>query len=272
MRVQRSRAEILHKASFGSVLQVGRVVRDVRSPLYELSVFLGLREFEENHELRLRSGYRIELRSLVDFRQSFWDCWVRDPYEVRRTDRVIIDAGANIGCFSIYAAAKAPHARIYALEPSRSNYESLEANVRASELETRISTKPFGVAGETGALELDTGRPGPYHTSFRAESPIRERIQVRSLGDALAETVGMQEEVDVFKMDCEGAEMDCLLRADSASLRRIRRIALEYHEWAGFAFSDLQGMLEREGFRLTKRSHNTALETGTSLFERPGKR
>jgi FkbM family methyltransferase len=267
MRVQRSRAD-LRKASFTSVSQVGRLFRDVCSPLYELSVFLGLREFDENHEIRLRSGFRINLRSLVDFHQTFWDCWVRDPYEVRRTDRVIIDAGANIGCFSIYAASKAPHARIYALEPSRSNYACLEANVLANELETRISAKQIGVAGETGTLELDTGRPGPYHTSFRPESPTRERIEVRSLGDALAETVGVHKEVDVLKMDCEGAEMDCLLGADSGSLRRIGRIALEYHEWAGFDFADVQAMLEAAGFRLTKRSNNAALQTGTSLFVR----
>ena len=256
------------KASFASVLQVGRLIRDVRSPLYELSVFLGLREFEENHQVRLRTGFRIQLWSLTDFRQAFWDCWVRAPYRVRATDRVIIDAGANIGCFSIYAASKAPHARIYALEPSRSNYMRLEENVRTNMLEARIFPQPVGVAGRTGTPELNTEHASPYHSVFLPGGGKSERIEVRSLADTLAETVGPRGNVDVLKMDCEGAEMDCLLRADAASLRRIGRIAVEYHEWAGFDFAEIQAKLQGTGLGLASRSHNAADRTGTSRFQR----
>lgn len=268
MKIERSLSEVARKLSFGSVRQVGRLFRDVRSPVHELAVFLGIREFEENHQVCLRCGYRIPLSSLTDFRQAFWDCWVRDPYHVRATDRVIVDAGANIGCFSIYAASKAPRARIYALEPSRSNYAKLVKNVRMNRLETRICIEPFGVAGQTGVLELNTEQASPYHSAFLPGGRNSERIEVRSLADALAALLDVQDEVDLLKMDCEGGEMDCLLNADSSSLRRIGRIAIEYHEWAGFDFAEMRLKLDGAGFRLADRHHQPLHPTGTAVFVR----
>ena len=114
MRIQRTPSEILSKVSRESVIQMGRLFRDVKSPINELLVFLGVRDFEANRLIHLRSGHKIRLSSLVDLHRAFWDCWIREPYPVRKTDRIIIDAGANIGCFSIYAAVKAPRATIYA--------------------------------------------------------------------------------------------------------------------------------------------------------------
>jgi FkbM family methyltransferase len=193
---------------------------------------------------------------------------VRDPYHVRATDRVIVDAGANIGCFSIYAASKAPRARIYALEPSRSNYAKLVKNVRMNRLETRICIEPFGVAGQTGVLELNTEQASPYHSAFLPGGRNSERIEVRSLADALAALLDVQDEVDLLKMDCEGGEMDCLLNADSSSLRRIGRIAIEYHEWAGFDFAEMRLKLDGAGFRLADRHHQPLHPTGTAVFVR----
>lgn len=268
MKIERSLPEIARKLSFDSIRQVGRLVRDVRSPVHELAVFLGIREFEEDHQVCLRCGYRIPLSTVTDFRQAFWDCWVRDPYEVRATDRVIVDAGANIGCFSIYAASKAPRARIYALEPSRSNYARLVENVRMNRLETRIFTEPFGVAGQTGVLGLNTEQGSPYHSAFLPGGRDSESIEVRSLKDALDALVDTEDEVDLLKMDCEGGEMDCLLQADASSLGRVGRIAVEYHEWAGFDFDEMRLKLESAGFRLADRHHKPRHPTGTALFVR----
>jgi len=215
------------------------------------------------------------VRYIDDFRQSFWDCWVRDPYPVRPTDGLIVDAGANIGCFSIYAAARAPEANIVALEPSGANFARLERNVERNRLGDRIAVRQLGDAGATGELELDVGHGSPFHSSFLAQRGLRaektETIRVLSLADLLAllddeMPAAAPATIDLLKMDCEGAEMDCLLQADPASLARVRRLVVEYHEWAGFRFDDVRERLEAAGFTLAGHEHFECFQTGLAEF------
>lgn len=60
------------------------------------------------------------------------DVLVRKEYRLRlaRTPSTIVDAGANIGCASIFFAHEYPDARIIAIEPDTDNYEILAENVR----------------------------------------------------------------------------------------------------------------------------------------------
>lgn len=264
MRVQRSFAEILSKVRLKSLVQVLRLVRDVRDPWRELGLFIGLGSAADHRRIRLRNGYQIQIDSVEDFRQSFWDCWVRDPYRVLATDRLIVDAGANIGCFSIYAASRSRHGHIFAIEPSSQNFRRLEANIRLNRLSHRITALPVGVAGKTGTQELDISHASPYHSPYTEVGPRRETIRVLSLA-ALLQEIGSPDRLDLLKMDCEGAEMDCLLEASPEDLARIRRIAIEYHEWAGFSLGSLIGRLEASG--LIMRSHTRCEKDRTGVTE-----
>ena len=248
-------------------MQTLRLVRDVKQPLRELGLFLGISQAPNDRQIRLRNGYQIHINSVDDFRQSFWDCWVREPYRVLRWDEVIVDAGANIGCFSIYAVSKSVRGRVFALEPSSRNFRRLVDNIRLNRLDHRITAVPVGVAGHSGTQELDVSSASPYHTAY---SPCtegrsdRETIRLLSLSDLLRE-IGGPDRVDLLKMDCEGGEMDCLLEASSEDLARIRRIAVEYHEWAGFSFPSMVERLRTSGF--TMRSHVRCERDRTGLAE-----
>src|SRR5262245_16083620 len=228
-----------------SVVQTLRLVRDVEQPLRELGLFLGVARAPDHRRIRLRNGYQIHLDTVDEFRQSFWDCWVRDPYRVLASDQVIVDAGANIGCFSIYAVSKAPRGHVFALEPSSRNFQRLVDNIRLNGLDSRITALPVGVAGRSGSQELDVSHASPYHSVYTEVGPHRETIRVLSLAALLGE-IGSPDRVDLLKMDCEGGEMECLLEASPGDLARMRRIAVEYHEWAGFSFPALVAQLDRK--------------------------
>jgi FkbM family methyltransferase len=221
----------------------------------------------DRRRIRLRNGYEIAIESVDDFRQSFWDCWVRDPYRVRATDRVIIDAGANIGCFTLYATHRAQRSHVFAIEPSGQNFQRLEANIRLNGLGHRVTALPVGVAATTGTRELDVSHASPYHSPYTSVGPRRETIRVLSLA-ALLQAIGGPARVDLLKMDCEGAEMDCLLAAAPADLARIGRIALEYHEWAGFSLQALVERLDASGLRLRSHTRCEKDRTGVTEFVR----
>src|SRR5712672_2377965 len=74
--------------------------------------------------LRLRRGEPIALQELADLK-TFWQIFARRVYRVSASDRTIVDIGANIGLFALYAARQAPAARIFAVEPFPSTFERL---------------------------------------------------------------------------------------------------------------------------------------------------
>ena len=74
--------------------------------------------------------------------------------------------------------------------------------------------------------------------------------------------------VDLLKMDIEGSEFEVLLTAEIDTLRRIRRVELEYHERQGpESKKDIESRFEEAGFRKT---FDTGQEDayGLARFER----
>src|SRR5580765_7383609 len=78
--------------------------------------YLRLRELPLPYNLRLRTGQKLTLKERIDI-VVFWLVFLRRHYPVAASDRVIVDVGANIGLFTIYAARQLPDARIIAVEP-----------------------------------------------------------------------------------------------------------------------------------------------------------
>ena len=55
--------------------------------------------------------------NLSDVR-TFWVVWFAGTYPVEASDRLIIDAGANIGTFTLFALTQAPRCHVIAIEPA----------------------------------------------------------------------------------------------------------------------------------------------------------
>jgi hypothetical protein len=73
--------------------------------------------------ITLASG-PFEFREFSDV-PTFWQIFFRDVYTVRPDDRLIIDAGANIGAFTLYCLLRAPQAFVIAIEPANDSCERL---------------------------------------------------------------------------------------------------------------------------------------------------
>jgi FkbM family methyltransferase len=141
---------------------------------------------------------------------------------------VVVDAGAHVGLFSIRAALREPQVRVLAFEPTVENHACLVDNVASYGLESRIITQRCAVGGERGwvRLEAPTAR-SIDHRIVSADVDDAGAVPVVTLDDLVAAAGG---EVAFLKMDIEGAEHDAFARARQASLRALRRVALEYHD------------------------------------------
>jgi FkbM family methyltransferase len=171
----------------------------------------------------------VELTSLFD---EIWvdRCYAPEPFQLSPGD-VVIDIGAHVGVFTLWAAAHYPNRRIISLEPSPKSFEILRQNVLRNRLKG-VEVLQSACAGRAGTAVLHSRGAASMntlytrdvlHSSFRALDSVPvvtldeifERFQIKSTG--------------LLKLDCEGAEYEILLNASDVTLRGIRCIALEYH-------------------------------------------
>ena len=217
------------------------LVRGVRNWL----VLLKLRgQGGSETRLELRDGTQFVVRSLMD-------AWVvketnldRD-YEVHgatiQDGWIVVDIGAGLGDFTVFAAQRTPHGRVFAYEPAPDSVALLSKNLRLNGIKN-VDIFPYAVSSKNGELILDvSGGVAVQYRTVGDTSPEHGKITVRSV--ALADVLsGLPGGVcDFLKMDCEGAEYEMLLHLDEVSLKRIRRICLEYHEFVTpYSHTDLE--------------------------------
>ncbi len=123
-----------------------------------------------------------------------------------RAGDVFVDAGANIGYFSLVAASVVgPGGGVFAFEPDPDNYRLLEANIALNGMGdciTPVEAALSEAAGE-GRLYLSTDNLGD-HQVFAGDDE-RDSLSVGLLrgSDFLA---GKVRRIDLVKVDTQGAE------------------------------------------------------------------
>lgn len=199
------------------------------------------------------SGERVTL-SIVD--EIFFErAYSPEGFDIG-TDDVVLDIGANIGVFSVYAALRTRN-RVIAFEPFPTNYEFLCRNVRASSFQ-HVITNCVAVSDEVGTKELYLdGIHGEFHGGhklFQDDSPAHPKKLVEVPTTTLQEIMCEHEldRVDFMKMDCEGSEGAILRATPVEYLQRISKIVMEFHDnFSELGHEGIQALLEGAGFGTT---------------------
>ena len=146
---------------------------------------------------------------------------------VLKPGMTFLDAGANMGLYSIFAARRVGgEGRVIAIEPSNRESEILQRNVDLNGL-TNVHVLRRALSDCQSDVELSVAALGKsgHNTlgAFTYQTPLdhRERVQAEKLDDL----VGNQARLDVIKMDIEGAEM-AALRGATEILRRFKPVLL----------------------------------------------
>ena len=166
-----------------------------------------------------------------------------------------IDVGANIGAYSLFAAARAgASARILAVEPQPGIFERLVANIRLNDFHN-IKAIACAVADRAGDLTLfidarNSGESSVKIVAAGGAEPIR--VPAKTLLDIVREE-GFRH-LDAVKLDVEGAE-DIVLGpffADAPTSLHPRLLIVE--DGAGRWQIDLAALLAEHGYRLLART------------------
>ncbi|MFC9472710.1 FkbM family methyltransferase [Nocardia sp. NPDC056952] len=220
---------------------------------------------------------------------------------------VVIDAGANIGLFSLSIATKYVDATVYAFEPAPQAASVLRTNVRANS-SVNITVYEQGLSDKSRNATLtyyphNTGMSSIYgsddeeravlqsvvshqldgdlspegvelnsHAAEIVEAKLAKRLvncRLIRLSDFLIEHPGIR--IDLLKIDVQKSELDLLNGIDEDHWNRIDQIVAEVH--------DLDNRRERITSELTRRGFEVstsqdAMLTGTVMYflhaRRPG--
>ena len=215
-------------------------------------LFALIRPLQHPVLLVLRDGTQYRVRSLMD-------AWIIKETNIDRDYEKygvpiedgwnIVDIGAGLGDFAIFAARQAPRGHVYAYEPAPDSVVLLQQNLAINEL-SNVAVFPYAVADKAGVLNLDlSGGVAVQYSTVDSKTGPTNWVEVESV--ALADAVALPSggKCDLLKIDAEGAEYDMLLNLDEESLRNIRRICIEYHEFVTpFSHVDLERHFQAKGW------------------------
>ncbi len=165
----------------------------------------------------------------------------------------VLDVGAYVGATALFFCSHGAQ-KVIAAEPALDNYELAQKNIAQSPYANQIVLLQAAVAATDGEMPfyLDEKNPHmhallppadnqPHFTSTKTVS-----VPVWSFA-RLMDYTGW-EEVDLVKLDCEGAEFPILLETEASVLRRVRRWVIEYHG----APEPLERRLRELGYRVIR--------------------
>jgi FkbM family methyltransferase len=140
-------------------------------------------------------------------------------------NREIIDVGANVGFFSLAAAAMGAY-KVFSYEPASNSYRTLMHNIRQLALTDKIVCYPQAVMGVNHApMSLGIHDRHGSNSVYKPGTQF-ELVNVTTLEHIMSLTYSHDV---ILKLDCEGAEFDILLQTPDHVFDRIRHIHLEIH-------------------------------------------
>jgi len=165
---------------------------------------------------------------------------------IQKATESIIDIGAHIGLFSVYARTLNSSAPIFAFEPEPNNYKLLKENLKQNRIQN-IVAKSIAVTSKSDQITLNISQDSHNH-SIILPSETHIKVQSTTLERIIQQTPNQK--CDLVKMDCEGAEFEIIGLTSPETFTKIDTLYIEYHEYNPEMKKDsLRSTLEKNGFK-----------------------
>lgn len=164
----------------------------------------------------------------------------------------IIDIGAGIGDYALYAATAQSTGRVLAFEPYPESFVLMQENLRSNGI-SNVQAFNEAIGASTGELILDltSGEPLQFQSRLEEVVSIKQSLSVQSLSLADVLTNFKLDSCDLLKLDCEGAEYSILFNTPQSVLERVQRIVMEYHDnLVPHSHAELVSFLNERGFQV----------------------
>ena len=172
------------------------------------------------HPFTLRKG----TSDIPTFKQIF----IEQEYAIRFTEnpKVIIDAGANIGLFSILIKNQFPEAKLICIEPDTENFETLKKNLSPYR---DVNFENFGLWNKETKLKVyDKYNMGKWAMVVE-ETETEGNVNAISINELMEKY--QLARIDILKIDIETSEKIVFSDNYSQWLPKTKMIIIELHDW-----------------------------------------
>jgi FkbM family methyltransferase len=200
------------------------------------------------------------------------------------SDMTFVDAGANQGEFTLFAAKRLTKGKVISFEPVQSNLEALNRNIALNNFKN-VTVIPKGVYHESKELPIytshDTVLNGGRHEGLSTIYPddyrkdLEQTIELVPFDELLFDGL---ERFDFLKIDIEGAELFALQGMRKSLAKFHPQILIELNadtaKNAGYAVNDLVQLLSELNYKsyrifrgkLQEMAWDDALDWGNFVF------
>jgi FkbM family methyltransferase len=193
-------------------------------------------------------GYRLHYVDLLTVAPQWKDTFVDElqAFNSRLAAPRILDCGANVGVVTLYLKRQHPASRITAFEADPRISAALSKNIEENHLAgvNVVTAAVWDEEGETSFV-AEGSDAGGVASEYRGDSA--KLITVPSV--RLRDVIASENQIDLLKLDIEGAEHRVLADCEP-ELHRVRAIAAELHDFdpANRRIPATLELLSRAGF------------------------
>lgn len=162
----------------------------------------------------------LDKKILIDnlFFLMFKEIFLNDQYNIKSSNiknKIVIDIGANVGVFSIFAAISGAK-KIYAFEPVSKTFEILKKNIKINNLEDKIIVINEGLGEKEKEEYIKFNFAGDGTATVnknlkKKNEKNKVKIKITTLDNFVKQN--KIPKVDFIKIDVEGYEENVLLGA-----------------------------------------------------------
>jgi FkbM family methyltransferase len=190
-----------------------KVFKKLKTPFLFFTDYFGLiKNKTVIYKDRLNAKYKV--RAGTADRMIITEVCVDETYnpkgfEINSQD-IVLDIGAQVGIFSVFASKFAKEGKIFSFEPVPENFEGLKENIRINDSKN-ITPLQVAISDRKGTKNLfisENSGGHSFYESISRGSGKKVKVSTISLNDFIKEN--KIKKVDYLKMDCEGAEYSIL--------------------------------------------------------------
>ncbi|EKD94214.1 MAG: SAM-dependent methyltransferase [uncultured bacterium] len=229
---------------------------NIKNPLIYYKDFFGLIDKNATYLLKLKNKLLITLRANTPDRGIFNEIFYYKFYnpknfEIYNND-TIVDVGAHIGLFGLYATSCAKNVKVYCFEPSIINYQLLNKNIMNNNLQL-IKTFNLAVNNSNKKEKLYLDNSNDSH-GFYSKSIDNQFTTVNCISLEKIIENNKIKKINLLKMDCEGCEYNILYNLPNKIFEIIEKIVFEVHiKKSNHDPDNLIKFLSKKGYKVNKK-------------------
>jgi FkbM family methyltransferase len=199
--------------NFENYQAVARMFIAYPDPIRNILEQFGFLKFNFEKEVKTPIGNRLIYLNHIDDIDTVHGVFARHDYSFLKSDKIILDIGANIGLATLFALTRSYTTKVWAFEPVPKNIALFKQNCLTDC--SRVKLFECAVHDYTGNVSFKTEPVGKYG-GINPHSETSDVIDVSciDINSIIESACTLFGHIDAIKLDTEGTELHLLNSID----------------------------------------------------------